>query len=90
MYLQLWLLANGRDIFVDIDSDDGTYSPSKHLGRMIAVLGHPTKDFVLRQNQAQWKWSPAIRNRNGELCQSARAFFNGPFFNTDGKSSLSW
>ena len=52
---------------------------------MIALLGPPPKTLIDREIRwSQVKWSHAVPNAEGELCQTAREYYGGPFFNSEG------
>ena len=55
---------------------------------MIALLDPPPK--VLLDRAKSWsdvRWSRAFPNPEGKLCQTAREYYGGPFFESDGKCS---
>lgn len=56
------------------------YDAVKHLAKMLAVLGPPNPALIRQRSQSGWRWSPAIENQTGELCNDACSFYGGPFF----------
>ena len=79
----------GRDLFTHIRSSQGHYNVRAHLAEMIALLGAPPK--ILTNREAHWskvKWSHAVPNSEGKLCQTAREYYGGPFFNPEGKRAM--
>ncbi|KAK2629686.1 hypothetical protein QTJ16_000506 [Diplocarpon rosae] len=82
----IWNMMEGRDLFTHIRSSQGNYSVQAHLAEMIALLGASPK--ILIDREIRWsevKWSHAVPNREGKLCQTAREYYGGPFFNSQGK-----
>ena len=74
----------GRDLFTHIRSGQGDYDVRAHLAEMIALLGAPPK--ILIDREIRWskvKWSHAVPNSEGKLCQTAREYYGGPFFNSE-------
>ncbi|CAK4033103.1 CMGC kinase [Lecanosticta acicola] len=76
----VWTLASGKDLFTSLYTEKGTYDAAKHLAQMIAVLGPPSPTLIQERSHSGWKWSPAIVNQDGDLCEDARSFYRGPFF----------
>lgn len=53
---------------------------------MIALLGPVPKTLVDRERRMRdWRWSPEVRNPNGQPCNNVADFFGGPFFTDSGK-----
>jgi hypothetical protein len=53
---------------------------------MIALLGAPSKILIDREIcWSEAKWSHAGPNSEGKFCQTAREYYGGPFFNSEGK-----
>ncbi|KAI0431723.1 putative serine/threonine-protein kinase [Xylaria sp. FL1042] len=81
--MMVWTLLGGRMLF----EQDGpnSYSAVQHLADMIAILG-PIPPVLVQREKAMrgWRWSPEVRNPNGQLCGSAAEFYGGPFFTDDG------
>ncbi len=76
----------GRDLFKHIRSSQGGYDVRAHLAEMVALLGAPPK--ILIDREIRWsnmKWSHAVPNSEGKLCQTAREYYGGPFFNSEGE-----
>ena len=58
-----------------------------HLGQMIALLGPPPKELIMReQRMRNWNFAPAIENDENKLCHKANHFYHGPFFDTQGNT----
>ncbi|KUJ14194.1 CMGC protein kinase [Mollisia scopiformis] len=82
----IWNMMEGRDLFTHIRSSQGDYDVRAHLAEMIALLGAPPK--ILIDREIRWsevKWSHAVPNLEGKLCQTAREYYGGPFFNSEGE-----
>ncbi|PMD34189.1 CMGC protein kinase [Hyaloscypha variabilis F] len=82
----IWNMMEGRDLFAHIRSSQGDYDVRAHLAEMIALLGAPPK--ILIDREIRWsgvKWSHAVPNSEGKLCETAREYFGGPFFNSEGE-----
>jgi len=82
----IWNMIEGKDLFKHIRSSQGGYDVRAHLAEMIALLGPPPK--VLLDREKLWsdvKWGHAVLNSDGKLCQTAREYFGGPFFNLEGE-----
>ena len=74
-----------KDLFTHIRSSQGAYDPRAHLAEMIALLGPPPVRLIVRETKwSEVKWSHAVPNAEGELCQTAREYYGGPFFNSEG------
>lgn len=74
-----------KDLFRHIRSSQGAYDPRAHLAEMIALLGPPPKRLIDRELRwSEVKWSHAIPNSEDELCHTAREYFGGPFFDSEG------
>ena len=74
-----------KDLFRHIRSSQGAYNPRAHLAEMIALLGPPPKTLIDREERfCEVKWSHAVPNAEGELCQTAREYYGGPFFHSEG------
>ena len=74
-----------KDLFRHIRSSQGAYDPRAHLAEMIALLGPPPKTLIDRERRLTGvKWSHAVPNAEGELCQTACEYYGGPFFNSEG------
>ena len=64
----------------------GHYNAKLHLAEMIALLGPPPKELLAKSAaMAQYKWPSPIKNETGRLCNNLRDFFDGPFFDEEGK-----
>lgn len=82
----IWNLMEGKNLFTRIHTDRGEYRSQLHLAEMIALLGPPPQELPRREAEMRhWKWSPAIENPAGKLCENARELFGGPFFDSEGE-----
>ncbi|XMA15014.1 hypothetical protein WAI453_007805 [Rhynchosporium graminicola] len=82
----IYNMMEGVDLFTHIRSSNGDYDARAHLAEMIALLGPAPK--ILLDREIRWsevKWSHAVPNSQGKLCQTAREFYGGPFFNCEGE-----
>lgn len=78
----------GKDLFKHIRSSKGDYDVQAHLAEMIALLGPPPKELLDREKLwSDIKWDNAVLNSDSKLCHTAREYFGGPFFNSEGKAS---
>ena len=78
-------MLEGKDLFRHILSSRDTYDVRAHLAEMIALLGPPPE--ILFDRERQWsevKWSHAFLNPEGNLCHTAREYYGGPFFDSEG------
>jgi len=76
----------GKDLFKYIRSSRGDYDVRAHLAEVIALLGPPPKGLLDREKLwGDIKWGTAVLNSDNKLCQTARKYFGGPFFNSEGK-----
>ncbi|KAM3418249.1 hypothetical protein BST61_g4250 [Cercospora zeina] len=78
----IWTLATGKDLFPSLRTADGKYDAVKHLARIHAILGAPDPALITQRSRSGWRWSPAIENQHGELCEDACSFYSGPFFDS--------
>ena len=83
----MWNLLEGRDLLTRALDDSGKYRPDAHIAEMIALLGPPPKELLVREREGLgWNWAPAIQNDEGKLCTKACEWYGGPFFDENGKS----
>jgi serine/threonine protein kinase len=79
-------MMEGRDLFTHIRSSKGDYDVRAHLAEMIALLGAPPKILIDREiSWSEVKWSYAVLNSEGKICRTAREYYGGPFFNSEGE-----
>jgi hypothetical protein len=58
-----------------------------HLAEMIALLGPPPKELIMREHKMRkWNFAPAIKNDENELCHKVYEFYDGPFFDSEGNT----
>lgn len=89
MLCQLWDLLEGRTLFSQVLDQHGNYDAKAHLAEMIALLGPPPPKLIARyRSMVGYKWSAAVQRDDGKLCESAEQYFDGPFFDADGKSRV--
>lgn len=75
-----------KNLFGKILTDKGDYCGQLHLAEMIALLGPPPKSLLRRE--AEWrhcKWRFSMQNSAGKHCNSVMEYFEGPFFDSEGK-----
>lgn len=78
-------MLEGRDLFSRALNDHGRYNPAVYLAEMIALLGPPPKELILREREGlKWKWAPAAQNAEGKTCTTASEWFGCPFFDENG------
>ncbi|KAJ6155144.1 hypothetical protein N7470_005710 [Penicillium chermesinum] len=76
----MWNLLERRDLFSMTHDSQGNYNPAAHLAEMIALLGPPPKELIIREREGlKWKWAPAAQNASGKFCTTASEWFGGPF-----------
>ncbi|KAL1858132.1 hypothetical protein VTK73DRAFT_7927 [Phialemonium thermophilum] len=81
----IWNLLEGRDLFQNIVTDD-VYDARRHLAAMVALLGPPPQALLEREERwADVPWKCSFTNRWGRPSWTAREFFGGPFFNSQGE-----
>ena len=79
-------MMEGRNLLTHIRSSQGDYDVRAHLAEMIALLGAPPKILVDREIRwSEIRWSHAVPNSEGKLCQTAREYYGGPFFDPEGE-----
>ncbi|KAH6712576.1 CMGC protein kinase [Leptodontidium sp. MPI-SDFR-AT-0119] len=82
----IWNMMEGRDLFTHLRSSQGAYDVRAHLAEMIALLGPPPKELIDREIRwSKVKWSHVVPNPEGKLSQTARDYYGGPFFNSEGE-----
>ncbi|OAA55831.1 Protein kinase-like domain protein [Niveomyces insectorum RCEF 264] len=87
--VMVWELLTGRSLFAPpmrAPSEPAEpYAAVAHLADMVALLGPMPPELVRREKLTRhWRWQPEIRNAQGALCNSAAAFFGGPFLTEEG------
>ena len=76
----------GKNLFTHMRSSQGDYDARAHLAEMITLLGAPPKTLIDREIRwSKVKWSHAVPNSEGKLSQTAREYYGGPFFSSDGE-----
>ena len=85
------LEGSNRNLFANIHSSEGNYMARNHLGQMIALLGPPPKELIMREHRMRnWNFTPTIENDEKKLCHKANDFYHGPFFDGQGKTHSRW
>ncbi|KAJ9209278.1 hypothetical protein DTO166G4_9119 [Paecilomyces variotii] len=80
----LWNILGSKELFQQVHNADGTYDAKSHLAEMIALLGPPPKVLLAKsKTMSEQKWPQPVANDTGKLCNSAREFFDGPFFDAE-------
>ena len=73
------------NLFTNIHSSEGNYEARNHLAQIIALLGPPPKEFILReQKMRSWNFAPALENDENRLCHKVYEFYRRPFFDNEG------
>lgn len=86
LFGKLWNILGSKELFQQVHNADGTYDAKSHLAEMIALLGPPPKVLLAKsKTMSEQKWPQPVANDTGKLCNSAREFFDGPFFDAEGK-----
>ncbi|OOG00365.1 hypothetical protein ASPCADRAFT_125 [Aspergillus carbonarius ITEM 5010] len=84
--VMIWELIQNRILFTQARDSTLKNHPDAHLAQMIAFLGPPPQELLLRARKHRHKkWSPALRSPHGKLVKSVEEWFEGPFFDDDGK-----
>ncbi len=79
----------GRDLFTNIEDEQGHYNVHAHLAQMIALLGLPPKALLQREGKfRKLTFAPDIQNPEGQPCSNACQYFGGPFFDDHGKIDM--
>ncbi|KAL3462024.1 kinase-like domain-containing protein [Aspergillus heterothallicus] len=64
----------------------GHYDARAHLAQMISLLGPPPRDVALLSNSMiSYQWPFSVMTDRGVAADSTAKYFQGPFFNDDGK-----
>ncbi|PWY75338.1 kinase domain-containing protein [Aspergillus sclerotioniger CBS 115572] len=84
--VMIWELLENRTLFTQARDSTLKNHPDAHLAQMIAFLGPPPQELLVRSREHRhWKWSPAVQSPHGKLVKSVEDWFDGPFFDDDGK-----
>ena len=85
----MWDVIEGTELFSQVHNSHGRYDAKAHLAEMIALLGPPPKELLARSDaMAQQKWPEPFQNAAGKLSWNACQFFDGPFFDGEGRCSM--
>ncbi|KAK4502554.1 hypothetical protein PRZ48_005979 [Zasmidium cellare] len=82
----MWDMLEGRHLFTKVANGDDEYRPALHIAQMISLLGHPPSDFL--QSEKAWRhvqWDPPVPKDSGKLCRYPHEYWDGPFFDDQGK-----
>ncbi|KAL4903206.1 hypothetical protein BDW74DRAFT_169111 [Aspergillus multicolor] len=87
MGVLVWDFIQGRELFQHIYNKDGTYNLRAHIAEIIGLLGPPPPETIAKYNSmAGTKWQEAgTRGSDSKRCESATDFFDGPFFDANGR-----
>ncbi|KAJ5683318.1 hypothetical protein N7462_006483 [Penicillium macrosclerotiorum] len=82
----LWDMIQGQELFRQVQDSQGRYDAKSHLAEMIALLGSPPAELLTRsEHMREVRWPMEILNDHGALCNTVEQYFDGPFFDQDGK-----
>ncbi|KAL4810442.1 kinase-like domain-containing protein [Aspergillus unguis] len=82
----LWDLISGKELFCHIHDDQGRYDPRRHIAEMIALLGPPPPEIIQRYQYMQgYAWPEPVRREDGKVCETSEDYFDGPFFDDNGR-----
>ena len=82
---ELWDMIQGKELFHQVYDSQGHYSAKSHLAEMIALLDPPRREFVAKaESMPCQKWPDPVKGEEGKTFTSAREYFGGPFFDSDG------
>lgn len=76
-------MMKGRDLFTHICLSQEDYNVWAHLAEMIVLLNISSK--ILIDQEICWsevKWSHAVSNSEGKLCQTTHEYYEESFFNS--------
>ncbi|GKZ69739.1 hypothetical protein AnigIFM50267_004964 [Aspergillus niger] len=82
----LWDLTEGKELFQHIHNKQGRYVAKLHMAEMVALLGPPPPEIMQRyQYMREYPWPEPVRREDDRLCETAEEYFDGPFFDTNGR-----
>ncbi|KAI3005997.1 hypothetical protein CBS147346_4024 [Aspergillus niger] len=82
----LWDLIEGKELFQHIHDKQGRYNAKLHMAEMVALLGPPPPEIMQRyQYMREYPWPEPVRREDDRLCETAEEYFDGPFFDTNGR-----
>ncbi|GES59032.1 protein kinase [Aspergillus terreus] len=85
LFGKLWNILGSKELFQQVHDAKGQYDAKSHLAEMIALLGPPPRVSLAKSKvMSEHNWPEPVTNDTGELCNNAREFFDGPFFNAEG------
>jgi hypothetical protein len=87
--LQLFELLEDKELFIHLKSQNDVYTPQAHIAEMIALLGPPPQKFI--DQERHWHdvpWERSFPSPGGNLCDTAREYYGGPFFDSKGMSKF--
>ncbi|PYI02361.1 kinase-like protein [Aspergillus sclerotiicarbonarius CBS 121057] len=83
--VMIWELLENRILFSHARDSNLKNHPNAHLAQMIAFLGPPPEDLIIRERETRHQtWRISLRNSEGKLAKSAMEWFGGPFFDDQG------
>lgn len=81
----MWNILERTELFKQVHDTHGRYDAKSHLAEMIALLGPPPQELIVKEiSMAQHHWPHAVSNELGILCRNAREYFGGPLFEGEG------
>lgn len=81
-------MIGGKTLFQHIHDDQGHYNPKLHIPEMIALIGPPPPEITSRyQSMRGYPWPHSMRREeeDDKLCMTAEEYFDGPFFDKNGR-----
>lgn len=76
----------GKDLFTNLKDEQGQYNAHAHLAQMIALSGPPPMALLKRERSfRKLTFAPEVQNPKGQPCRNAFQYFDGPFFDDNGK-----
>lgn len=82
---QLWDMIEGKELFRHIHNQEGHYDAKLHIAEMIALLGPPPPPILQRyHSMREYLWPQPVIREDGRVCETAEAYFCGPFFDEKG------
>jgi hypothetical protein len=93
MTLQLLELLEDKELFVHLKSQNGVYNAQAHFADIIALVGPPPQDLIHRliDQEKLWRdvpWERSFPSPGGTWCKTAREYYGGPFFDSNGMSKV--
>lgn len=79
-------LLENHHLFRHVNTlETGDYDIKGHLAQMYALLGPVPKHMMERiEGVCKQKFEPEVENDKGEMCDTPRGYFGGPYFDGEG------